>query len=104
MGGVNSSVGSAKKLIAWIGSLRVHVNVIPWNKVPGLDFAEPSREDIDIYVATLEAAGIVAARRMRRGRGVMGACGQLGDTLRAPIEARDHDIARPWPLPSRPIL
>jgi 23S rRNA (adenine2503-C2)-methyltransferase len=83
MGGVNSSEESAKKLLAWIGGLKVQVNVIPWNKVPGLPFVEPSREELEAYMAVLDAAGIVASRRMRRGRGVMGACGQLGDTLRA---------------------
>jgi 23S rRNA (adenine2503-C2)-methyltransferase len=90
MGGVNSSRESARKLVAWIGDLKVQVNVIPWNKVPGLDFVEPSREELESYLAVLDAAGVVASRRMRRGRGVMGACGQLGDTLRAPAkEGRD---------------
>jgi 23S rRNA (adenine2503-C2)-methyltransferase len=82
MGGVNSSVESARALLAWIGSLKVQVNVIPWNRVPGLPFSEPSREELEAYMGVLDAAGVVASRRMRRGRGVMGACGQLGDTLR----------------------
>jgi 23S rRNA (adenine2503-C2)-methyltransferase len=84
MGGVNSSVRSAGELVAWIGSLKAQVNVIPWNKVPGLPFVEPSRDELEAYMAVLESAGLVASRRMRRGRGVMGACGQLGDTLRVP--------------------
>jgi 23S rRNA (adenine2503-C2)-methyltransferase len=84
MGGVNSSKESAGKLVAWIGDLKAQVNVIPWNKVPGLPFAEPSRGELEAYMAVLDAAGVVTSRRMRRGRGVMGACGQLGDTLRAP--------------------
>jgi 23S rRNA (adenine2503-C2)-methyltransferase len=58
--------------------------VIPWNSVPGLSFIEPSREEINAYMAVLESSGVVAAHRMRRGRGIMGACGQLGDTLLAP--------------------
>ena len=37
-------------------------------------------EDI---VAGLESAGIPPTRRMRRGRGVLGACGQLGEILAA---------------------
>jgi 23S rRNA (adenine2503-C2)-methyltransferase len=89
MGGVNSSPASARQLIDWIGRLQVQVNVIPWNKVPGLPFAEPSRDELEAYMAALDAAGIVASRRMRRGRGVMGACGQLGDTLRAPEKKRE---------------
>jgi 23S rRNA (adenine2503-C2)-methyltransferase len=83
MGGVNSSPDNARELLAWIGRLKVQVNVIPWNKVPGIPFREPSRSELEDYIAVLEAAGISASRRMGRGRGVMGACGQLGDTLRS---------------------
>jgi 23S rRNA (adenine2503-C2)-methyltransferase len=50
-----------------------------------MSFSEPTREELEAYVAVLESSGLVASRRMRRGRGVMGACGQLGDTLRAPL-------------------
>jgi 23S rRNA (adenine2503-C2)-methyltransferase len=82
MGGVNASAMSARSLLDWIGSLKVQVNVIPWNKVPGLPFSEPSRQELESFMSVLEAAGVVASRRMRRGRGVMGACGQLGDTLK----------------------
>ena len=85
MGGVNSSAASARELVAWIGRLKVQVNVIAWNKVPDLPFSEPTRTELEDYVAVLEESGITASRRMRRGRGVMGACGQLGDTLRAAV-------------------
>jgi 23S rRNA (adenine2503-C2)-methyltransferase len=83
MGGVNSSEESARELVAWIGSLEAQVNLIPWNRVPGLPFVEPTREELDAYLEVLRAARLVAVRRMRRGRGIMGACGQLGDTLQA---------------------
>jgi 23S rRNA (adenine2503-C2)-methyltransferase len=83
MGGLNSSPAKARELVAWVGGLQAQVNVIPWNRVPGLDFTEPGREELEAYLAVLDGAGLVAIRRMRRGRGVMGACGQLGDTLRA---------------------
>jgi 23S rRNA (adenine2503-C2)-methyltransferase len=84
MGGVNASPADARRLVAWIGGLKVQVNVIPWNRIPGFPFVEPSREELEAYVAVLESSGVVASRRMRRGRGVMGACGQLGDTLKSP--------------------
>jgi 23S rRNA (adenine2503-C2)-methyltransferase len=83
MGGVNASPEAARKLLSWIGELKVQVNVIPWNKVPGLPFSSPTREELAAYMGVLESAGVVSSRRMSRGRGVMGACGQLGDTLRA---------------------
>jgi len=83
MGGRNSSVEEAKALVRWSEGLDVQVNVIPWNRIPGFPFREPLREELEAYMAVLEGAGIAAVRRMRRGRGVMGACGQLGETLRA---------------------
>jgi 23S rRNA (adenine2503-C2)-methyltransferase len=82
MGGTNAGADAARALVDWARGLQVQVNVIPWNKVPGLPFSEPTRAEIEGYLAVLEAAGIEASRRMRRGRGVMGACGQLGDTLK----------------------
>ena len=83
----------ALAMVAWIGGLKVQVNVIAWNRVPDLPFTEPTRAELEGYVAVLEEAGITASRRMRRGRGVMGACGQLGDTLRAP--SADADSSPP---------
>jgi 23S rRNA (adenine2503-C2)-methyltransferase len=83
MGGRNSSAADAAALAAWARPLQVQVNLIPWNRVPGLPFAEPSRAELEAFSAVLEREGMIASRRMRRGRGVMGACGQLGDALKA---------------------
>ena len=83
MGGENSSLQSAKAMADWIRPLNVQVNVIPWNPVPGLPYHEPVRGEAAAFEADLERLGINAVRRARRGRGVAGACGQLGDTLGA---------------------
>ncbi len=83
MGGVNSTVDEARSLVRWAQGLAVQVNVIPWNRIPGMPFREPSREELEAYMRTLRDAGITVVQRMRRGRGIMGACGQLGDTLSA---------------------
>jgi 23S rRNA (adenine2503-C2)-methyltransferase len=80
LGDRNAGASDAEALARWVRPLLVQVNVIPWNRVLGLPFAEPGREQIEAYMAVLDRRGIVANRRMRRGRGVMGACGQLGDT------------------------
>ncbi|HET7839912.1 MAG TPA: 23S rRNA (adenine(2503)-C(2))-methyltransferase RlmN [Rectinemataceae bacterium] len=42
MGNSNASVADAQALAAWTTPLRVQVNVIPWNRVPGLHFVEPT--------------------------------------------------------------
>jgi 23S rRNA (adenine2503-C2)-methyltransferase len=83
MGGHNSGPEAARALVAWARGLHVQVNVIPWNKVPDLPFSEPTRDELEAFLSVLESSGLEASRRMRRGRGVMGACGQLGDTLKA---------------------
>ncbi len=83
IGGVNDRPEDIRALAEWSRNLRVQVNLIPWNPVPELPFREPSRRAVEDAVALLESAGIPVIRRMRRGRGVLGACGQLGDSLRA---------------------
>ncbi|MFH2116407.1 MAG: 23S rRNA (adenine(2503)-C(2))-methyltransferase RlmN, partial [Spirochaetota bacterium] len=81
MGGVNSGVEGARTMAAWIHPLKVQVNVIPWNPVEGLPYRQPSREEVVSFEMELEHLGVNAVRRAKRGRGVGGACGQLGDTL-----------------------
>jgi 23S rRNA (adenine2503-C2)-methyltransferase len=83
LGDKNADQKSAEKLLGWISPLKVQVNIIPWNSVPGLPFTEPSKAQIKAFSEYLAFRGIVCVQRMHRGRGVMGACGQLGDTLMA---------------------
>ena len=82
-GNRNGSTEAARSLADWIHPLKAQVNIIPWNAVPDLDFTEPSRSQMRAFAEVLERSGITVVQRMHRGRGVMGACGQLGDTLRA---------------------
>lgn len=81
IGGQNDRPEDAQALIEWARPLRVQVNLIPWNPVPDLPYREPSRRAVEDIVTALESAGIPTTRRMRRGRGVLGACGQLGEIL-----------------------
>jgi 23S rRNA (adenine2503-C2)-methyltransferase len=81
MGGVNSGVDGARAMAAWIQPMKVQVNVIPWNPVDSLPYRQPSREEVASFETELERLGVNAVRRAKRGRGVGGACGQLGDTL-----------------------
>ncbi len=54
-----------------------HVNLIPFNPVPGLPFERPSAERLAGFRATLESAGLVVTQRQTRGDDIAGACGQL---------------------------
>ncbi len=81
-GNRNADAESARALVRWIRPLKAQVNLIPWNVVPGLPFEEPTPGQVRAFAEILDQAGLVSVQRMHRGRGVMGACGQLGDTLK----------------------
>ncbi|MBN2873798.1 MAG: 23S rRNA (adenine(2503)-C(2))-methyltransferase RlmN [Spirochaetales bacterium] len=91
MGGENSDIASANAMADWISPISAQVNVIPWNPVEGLPYREPSRDAVRAFEEVLEKRGINTVRRARRGRGVSGACGQLGDTLGAACDYTDED-------------
>jgi len=81
-GNRNADTESARALVRWIRPMKAQVNLIPWNVVPGLPFEEPTPAQVRAFTEVLDKAGLTAVQRMHRGRGVMGACGQLGDTLK----------------------
>jgi 23S rRNA (adenine2503-C2)-methyltransferase len=76
--GVNTGPESARHLAEFAGALGAHVNLIPWNPVPSLPFAEPAQGECQEFVRVLEACHIPVTLRTRRGRKIGGACGQLG--------------------------
>ncbi len=58
----------------------VHVNPIPLNPTPGSIWTASTPETTDIFVNTLERAGIPTTLRDTRGKEIDGACGQLAAT------------------------
>jgi len=80
-GNRNASPADARKLVQWVKPLHAQVNLIPWNSIPDLPFTEPDSNQLRTFSDIIEKAGLITVQRMHRGRGVMGACGQLGDTL-----------------------
>ncbi len=83
IGNMNTSERDAIELARWIAPLKAQVNLIAWNPIEGMPFETPSAGQMKQFAEILDRNGIVTVQRMSRGRGVMGACGQLGDTLRA---------------------
>ncbi len=80
LAGQNTDRESAMQLISFARGLNVHLNLIPWNPVPGLPFETPSAAECRNFVSLLEQAGLKVTLRMRRGVTIGGACGQLGRT------------------------
>ncbi|MDR1859000.1 MAG: 23S rRNA (adenine(2503)-C(2))-methyltransferase RlmN [Treponema sp.] len=86
LGGINTSDEAALGVAKFAEGLDAAINLIPWNPVKGLAFEgkplrEPSPAEAAAFARRLEALGLAVTRRFRRGRGVMGACGQLGQLL-----------------------
>jgi len=89
LGGINTRGEDAASMAQFARGLDAAVNLIPWNPVKGLEFEgkslrEPSAAEIESFTQRLKALGLNVTRRYRRGRGVMGACGQLGNQITAP--------------------
>jgi 23S rRNA (adenine2503-C2)-methyltransferase len=84
LGGINTGSEDAAALRNFAKGLFAVINVIPWNPVDGLCFEGkalrvPSPSELESFIRNLE--GLNVTRRYRKGRGVLGACGQLGGIL-----------------------
>ena len=75
--GVTDRTDDAEALVEWAKPLSVMANLIPWNPVPEIAFRESPHERVRWFKERLEAARIPVTERLRKGRGVNGACGQL---------------------------
>lgn len=66
------------KGLAEIGrSLRAKVNLIPYNRIDGVEFKRPSSERIRSFQRGLEALGVRTTVRFSAGQDIAAACGQL---------------------------
>ncbi|KLU04498.1 Ribosomal RNA large subunit methyltransferase N [Rhodopirellula islandica] len=76
--GVNDSAEDAKRLIDWIGDLRVHVNLIPYNTIEASPHLQASpRPTIESFADLLKASGLKTTVRYSLGHDIEAACGQL---------------------------
>jgi 23S rRNA (adenine2503-C2)-methyltransferase len=83
LGGVNTRAKDAQSVARFAKGMDTVINIIPWNPAAGLEFEgkplrEPDKKETEDFVKQLESHGLKVTMRRRKGRGVMGACGQLG--------------------------
>ena len=76
----NTDSKNAENMIDFARGLNVNINLIPWNPVEELDFEEPSSNECKRFLEKLSKAGLNVTLRVKRGRKIGGACGQLGKT------------------------
>ena len=85
--GVTDTEADVDALLGWLGGLRVHVNLIPYNAVgeaaPGeLPLRGSDGARIQKVLARLKEAGFKATRRHSLGSDIGAACGQLAQRKR----------------------
>jgi 23S rRNA (adenine2503-C2)-methyltransferase len=64
-------------LAALLKGLSCHVNLIPFNQVPGSCYKRPEPAAVTAFRRTLENTGITVTQREQKGAGIQAACGQL---------------------------
>lgn len=79
--GVNDSDIDLNALISFCDGLLCHINLIPFNTVPGLSFTPTKEERLQRWQNALSEAGIETTIRRSRGSDIAGACGQLKNTI-----------------------
>lgn len=82
--GQNDSPELAGELADLVRGMLCHVNLIPWNPVPGLPLGRSERQRVVAFQRVLQGAGVPCTVRVERGMSIAAACGQLaGASLNA---------------------
>jgi 23S rRNA (adenine2503-C2)-methyltransferase len=75
--GINDELAHAQELANLVRRFQSHVNLIPFNPIPGTDWKPSSPERLRAFAERLENEGVPATVRSPRGRDIAAACGQL---------------------------
>ena len=75
--GVNDDVALAHELADLVKPFGAHVNLIPFNPIPGTEWRPSSKERLREFAGVLGHRGVEATVRAPRGRDIAAACGQL---------------------------
>ena len=75
--GVNDSLEQARPLAALAKKLFAKVNLIPYNKVEGLQWERPDEKVCEAFLRALEKQKVTATLRREKGHDIDAACGQL---------------------------
>lgn len=87
--GINDEPALAGQLADIAAEFRAHVNLIPFNPVPGTGWRPSPERRLREFADRLEAAGVNATVRQPRGQDIAAACGQL---------AAEHEMKPPKPF------
>jgi 23S rRNA (adenine2503-C2)-methyltransferase len=77
MAGVNDGYHDVDRLVRLLKAQPHHLNLIPYNEVPGCNYIAPNEETISTFFRRCRDAGLNVSVRRSKGRGIEAACGQL---------------------------
>ena len=75
--GKNDAPEQAAELAKLLQGMLCHVNLIPWNPVPGAPLGRSEQAHVLRFQQVLQDAGIACTVRVERGVAIAAACGQL---------------------------
>lgn len=75
--GRNDAPEQGEQLAVLLRGMLCHVNLIPWNPVPGAPLGRPTRRRVLAFQQALTRGGIECTVRAERGMAIAAACGQL---------------------------
>jgi len=75
---INDAYEHAMELAAYVKSIPVKMNVIPYNPRSSSPFLSPSEKEVRQFCDWLAECGVFIRRRRTKGQDMMAACGQLG--------------------------
>jgi 23S rRNA (adenine2503-C2)-methyltransferase len=75
--GINDKPEHARELFELLGNNLTHINLIPYNPVPGLPFERSSQNNIDKFTKILTKCHMQFTQRITMGDDIKAACGQL---------------------------
>jgi 23S rRNA (adenine2503-C2)-methyltransferase len=77
LGKLNDQPEHARALVLLLAGRAALLNVIPYNRVAGLPYEEPTQADREQFLDILRSAGVNVHVRRRKGARIDAACGQL---------------------------
>jgi len=87
--GVNDSPSQARALADRLRGILCHVNLIPFNPIPGAPWRRSSDAHVAEFADILDGRGVSVTVRMRRGVEIEAGCGQLRTGRSAATERDD---------------
>ncbi|MGH7501244.1 MAG: 23S rRNA (adenine(2503)-C(2))-methyltransferase RlmN [Longimicrobiales bacterium] len=75
--GLNDAPELARELAVLVREFHAHVNLIPFNPIPGADWQPTPASRLRAFASILETGGVNATIREPRGQDIAAACGQL---------------------------